>query len=270
MAAKITTIADLFHRFHQCEMQLKQGKIAPCLITFREVIEKLPAIPKTEKEKSELHGGIDLLLRNLSIHKKFREIFGDVSFGDSDLETNLEFIKSMIIAQEEEIIERVKKEEEALEAHRLEIEEDHHKHQEELRKKIEQAIEHIDQNDVPKAMEIINENEEIREAVILHYNEAGMHKRADKAFDEAIDAYKKALIVSPEDEHLLYNMGRAYFEAGHPGKAQECLAQAIAINPDFKEGELFYNYLFKLNHPAHTEPPESHKSGGLMKKLFGK
>ena len=115
MAAKISNITELFHRFHQCEMQLRQGKIAACLINFREVLDKIPAVPKTEKEKGELHGGIELFLRNLSAHKKFQEIFGNVSFADTDLNTNLEFIRSMIVAQEEEIVERVKKDEEAAE-----------------------------------------------------------------------------------------------------------------------------------------------------------
>jgi len=63
MATKISTITELFHRFHNCEMQLKQGKIAACLINFKEVIEKSPAIPKTEKEKSELHAGIATFLK---------------------------------------------------------------------------------------------------------------------------------------------------------------------------------------------------------------
>jgi len=121
MASKISNITELFHRFHQCEMQLRQGKIAACLIGFKEVIEKTPSIPKSEKEKNELHQGVELFLRSLSAHKKFQEIFGAISFGDSDLDTNLEFIKSMITAQEEEIVDRIKKEDESAEAQRLEI-----------------------------------------------------------------------------------------------------------------------------------------------------
>lgn len=269
MAAKISNITELFHRFHQCEMQVKQGKIAPCLIAFREIIERMPSVPKTEKEKKELNEGIEFFLKNLSAHKKFQEIFGVVSFGDTDLETNLEFIKSMIIAQEEEIVERVKKEEEALEAQRLEIDQEKQRQLEEMNLKIQQVIEKLDQNDVPGAMEIINESEEIREAVALHYNTAGMHSRAGKAFEESIQAYKKALIVSPEDENLHYNMGRAYFESGRADKAEKCLTRAMKINPDFKEGEAFYHYLLKMNHPVESKSGEP-KPGGFLKKLLGK
>lgn len=270
MAAKITNITELFHRFHSCEMQLKQSKIAACLIAFREIIERMPAIAKTEKEKKELNASIELFLRGLSAHKKFQEIFGVVSFGDSDLDTNLEFIKSMIIAQEEDILERIKRDEAALEAQRLEINQEEQRRKEEMRSKIRQAIERLDQNDVPGAMEIVDESEEIREAVELHYNDAGMQYRTNKAYDEAVSHYAKALIVSPEDENLYYNMGRAHFEAGHPDKAEQSLAEAMQLNPDFKEGAVFYQYLLKLNRPAQASPPVENKSGGFLKRIFGK
>jgi tetratricopeptide (TPR) repeat protein len=251
-------------------MQLKQSKIAACLIAFREVIEKIPSIPKTDKEKRELHAGIEQFLKSLSAHKKFREIFGVVSFGDTDLETNLEFIKSMIVAQEEDIIERVKKEEEAHEAQRLEIDQEKQKHQEEMQNKIARAIERLNLDDVPGAMEIIGDEEEIREAVALHYNDAGMQNRVDKAFDEAVRNYTRAITVSPEDENLHYNIGRAHFEAGHPDRAEICLAEAMRLNPGFKDGEVLYDHLLKLNRPAPCKPMPVHKSGGFLKKIFGK
>ncbi len=274
MAAKITNITELFHRFHNCETQLRQGKIAPCLISFREVIERVPAIPKTEKEKNELFASFEIFLRNLSQHKKFQEIFGAVPLGDADIETNLEFIKSMIIAQEEEILERIKKDEEALEAQRLEIDQEKQKQLEALREKIRQAIELLDADNIPAAMEIIGESDEIREGVALHYNDTGMQSRTEKAFDEAIRKYSRAILVSPEDENLYYNMGRAHFEAGNPDKAEECLAKAVQINPDFKAGEVFYQHLLKRHtaqpKPAAAQAANEKKSGGFFKKILKK
>lgn len=268
MASKISTITELFHRFHHCEMQLKQGKIAACLIAFKEVIEKSPAIPKTEKEKSELHSGIELFLRNLSAHKHFQEIFGSVSFGDTDLETNLEFIKGMIVAQEEEIVERVKKENEAAEAQRLEIDREKLKQEEEIQNKIVQAIGFIDQDNLPKAWEIMNESEDIRESVALHYNDIGMQCRTDKSFTESVKNYSKALIVSPDDENLHYNMGRAHFEAGNLDKAEAFLANAMKLNPAFKEGKIFYDYLLKVNCSHTDQAGNINKFQELFNKIF--
>ncbi len=268
MASKISNITELFHRFHHCEMQLRQGKIAACLIGFKEIIEKSPAIPKSEKEKNEFHQGVEIFLRSLSAHKKFQEIFGVISFGDSDLETNLEFIKSMITAQEEDIIERVNRENDAAEAQRLEIDREKQRRQEELRQKIEQAIGFIDQDNLPQAMEIINESEEIREAVALHYNDVGMQYRTDKLYKEAIINYSRAIIVSPEDENLHYNIGRAHFEDGDPEKAEECLTNAMKLNPEFNEGKIFYDYLLKVNSPQ--AGPDKNKPEGFFKKLFNR
>jgi len=267
MAARISTVSELFHRFHNCEMQLKQGKIAACLINFKEVIERSPAIPKTEKEKSELHSGIEIFLKNLSTHKKFQEIFGEMSFGDTDLETNLEFIKSMIAAQEEDIVERVRKEENTAEAQRLEIDREKQKQQAEMRNKIEQAICCLDEGNRPQAIEIVGESEEIREAVLSHYNDMGMQCRTDGLFDDAVQNYTKALVVAPEDEHLHYNMGRAHFEAGHPDKAEDFLAHAMKLNPGFGEGKLFYDYLLKNNHQKPGAVAGRNIVIGLMQKF---
>ena len=48
----------------------------------------------------ELPEGIENFLKQLSTHNKFKEIFGEFTFGDTDLNTNLAFIKSVIVARE--------------------------------------------------------------------------------------------------------------------------------------------------------------------------
>jgi tetratricopeptide (TPR) repeat protein len=245
-------------------MHIRQGKIASCLIAFKEVIEKMPSIPKTEKEKNELHQGIDVFLKNLSGHKKFKEIFGEVSFGDTDLETNIEFIKSMIVAQEQEIIDRFHKDEEIAEAQRLSLEKDEDAKKKEIEAQIEEAIKSIDEGNLPRAMEIIKDNEEVRDGIILHYNTMGMLNREIKHFDKAVTNYSKALSVSPQDENLHYNIGRAYFEDNKPEKAIEYLEKAVKLNPEFKEGKVFYDYLLKVNQTKDNNA----KPGGFFKKIL--
>ncbi len=269
MASSINNITELFHKFHTCEMNLKQGKIAACLIGFKEVIEKSPAIPKSDREKGELNLGIEGFLKALSAHKKFTEIFGEMSFGDTDLETNLEFIKSMIVAQEQEIVSRVQKDEEAAEGKRLDIASIEPKNKEEFEGKIEEAIKLINEGKLSQAMvEIINTSENIREGVILHYNAMGMKSREIKQFDEAIANYSKAISVSPEDENLHYNMARAYFDAGKLDNAQEYLGMALKLNPEFKEGKAFFNYLLKLNPTNENKSKSEKKKGGIFQKIF--
>jgi tetratricopeptide (TPR) repeat protein len=269
MASSISNITELFHRFHACEMSLKQGKIAACLISFKEVIEKMPSIPKTDREKGELHQGIDTFLKTLSDHKKFKEIFGEVSFGDTDLETNMEFIKSMIVAQEQDIVERIKKDEEAAEGQRLEIARTEENAKEEIQQKIKEAIKLIDEGKLSQAMvEIINISEDVRDGVILHYNAMGMKEREIKQLDEAVENYSKAISVSPEDENLHYNIARAYFEAGKRDKAGEYLGMALKLNPEFKEGKVFYNYLLKLDQAQEGKSKGEKKTGGIFQNIF--
>jgi tetratricopeptide (TPR) repeat protein len=266
MASDITTITELLYKFHSCEMHIRQGKIATCLIAFKDVIEKMPGIPKTEKEKNELRQGIEVFLKNLSSHKKFQEIFGEVSFGDTDLETNLEFIKSMIVAQEQEIIDKYHKDEEVAEAQRLSLERDEDTKKKEFEAQIEETIKAIDEENLPRAMELIKVNEELLDGIILHYNTIGMMNREIKNFEKAIDSYSKALSLSPQDENLHYNVGRVYFEDNKPEKALEYLEKAVKLNPEFKEGKVFYDFLQKFNQAKNNEV----KSGGLLKKMFSK
>ncbi len=245
MAKKITTVTELFHRFHTCELQVKQGKIASCLITFKDVIERMPAIAMTGKEKKELHEGIAIFLDNLSVHKKFKEIFGEFTFGDTDLDTNLEFIKSMIIAQEQEIIQKVEKDEEAAEAQRLEMVKAEEKKKEEINQKIQEAIKLIDEANMPGAQEIIQDNEEIMNRIIQHYNLLGIQNREAKNYDEAIKNYSKAISISPKDENLFYNTARAYFEQGKLNKAEAFLGNALKLSPEFEEAKELLEYLQK-------------------------
>jgi len=269
MAAKISNIVELFRRLHACELYVRQGKIAACLISFKEICERMPAIPMTDKEKKELHKEIEDFLKNLSAHKKFKEIFGEFSFGDTDLATNLEFIKSMITAQEEEIVQKVEKDEEAAEAQRLEIIQAEEKKKEEINRKAQEAIALIDEANVSQALEIIKESEEIREEIVRHYNALGIRNRETKNLTEAVNNYSKAISISPQDENLHYNMARAYFEEGKLDKAEGHLGKALKLNPEFKEGKILFEHLLKLDQAnADNSSNVEKKSGGFFKKFF--
>lgn len=248
MAGNISTAAELFHRFHTCEMQVKQGKIASCLITFKLIIDGLNTVNLTGKEKKELSESLDGFLRKLSDHKKFKEIFGEVSFGDTDLKTNLEFVRSMIDAQEQEIVEKVRKDEEAAETERINMEKMEQQKKKELRQKIEEAVNLMNENKLSEALKIIGEDGEIKEAVVFYFNNEGIEQRKLKNLEGAENHYAKALSLSPQDENLYYNIGRIYYEQNQLDKAESQLDRALKINPDFTEGTLFYKHLLQLRH----------------------
>jgi tetratricopeptide (TPR) repeat protein len=271
MGSTITTPAELFHRFHTCELYVKQGKIASCLITFKQIIESFNAILLTDKEKKEIHEDIDRFLKDLAAHKKFKEIFGEITFGDTDLNTNLEFVKSLIIAEEQEIVQKINKDEEVSESKRQDAEKTKQDNKEELQHKVDEAIKLIDDGRLTEAMDIISGIDEIRDAVILHFNERGMQLREAKDFTAAVKSYSAALSLSSRDENLHYNLGRVYFEHNQLDKAQEYLHEALEINPDFKEGRLFSDYLLNLIQTREKSAPGAGAekiAGGLFGKIL--
>ena len=204
----------------------------------------------------------------MSEHQKFKEIFGEVTFGDTDLATNLEFIKSMIVAQEQDIFERIQKDEEVVEGKRLDITAIEPNNKEGIQQKIEEAIRLVDEDKLSEAMEIISGSEEVQNEVVLHYNTLGMKCRENKEFDEAISNYSKAISASPQDENLYYNIARAYFDAGKLDRAEDYLGKSLKINSEFKEGRAFYNYLSKLNSTKGNKSKNENKTGGFFQRIF--
>lgn len=77
------------------------------------------------------------------------------------------------------------------------------------------------------------------------FNDFGINLRKSKMIPQAVEYYSKAISLSPEDEHLRYNLARAYFEDKQYAKVREQLAKCLEINPDFAEAKKFVAYLDK-------------------------
>lgn len=71
------------------------------------------------------------------------------------------------------------------------------------------------------------------------YNRMGIALRRQKKYLEALDTYKKAIQISPDDENLYYNLSRAYYEAGDKERSIAAMKKALSIFPDFKEAKDF-------------------------------
>ena len=55
--------------------------------------------------------------------------------------------------------------------------------------------------------------------------------------EEAINTYESCLLVCDDDEGIFFNLARAYMEGGEAEQAIETINRALAINPDFREGQ---------------------------------
>jgi tetratricopeptide (TPR) repeat protein len=68
---------------------------------------------------------------------------------------------------------------------------------------------------------------------IILFNKLGIALRGQGKWKEAIENYKRALQISPDDEGLHYNMGMAWFDGGEVHQAVKCFEKALGRNPDF-------------------------------------
>lgn len=67
------------------------------------------------------------------------------------------------------------------------------------------------------------------------YNTLGIRLRQEKQYKEAIDAYFRAIELSPKDENIHYNMAKAYYCDEQPQKSLECIKFCLALSPGHAE-----------------------------------
>lgn len=63
------------------------------------------------------------------------------------------------------------------------------------------------------------------------FNEFGISLRKNNMLDQAIDYYSRAIELSPRDENLIYNVGRAYLEKKDYAKSAESFLKALEVDP---------------------------------------
>jgi tetratricopeptide (TPR) repeat protein len=263
------SVSQLFRKFHMCESYVRQGKIAACIILFLEVMEKIPQAPLLNKEKKLLMDGIFALQRNLAAHKNFKDLFGPVTFDDTDLKTTYEFLKQLQMAHEEELRERMTKETASSEAERLDVDTLEDLDDESTKERAMLAIRHIDDGDLDKANEVIDGMTGVISYIIHYYNTLGIQSREASLYDEAAANYQKALSVYAQDEGLYYNLARAYYQMGDLEKTKESLGRALEINPQFSDARTFNNRLKTGLSPQKTKG-NGHGLISLLKRLLSR
>lgn len=78
------------------------------------------------------------------------------------------------------------------------------------------------------------------------FNDFGINLRKSKLLDQAVDYYARALEITDDDEHLYYNIARAYFERGDTEDCIKSLEMALQLNPHLEEAKKFLEYVKKM------------------------
>ncbi|MCL2123656.1 MAG: tetratricopeptide repeat protein [Desulfovibrionaceae bacterium] len=71
---------------------------------------------------------------------------------------------------------------------------------------------------------------------------AAVRQRKERNYPLAIDFYSRALEVK-EDDHILFNIARTYYEMKNIEAAKECLAKALALNPELTIARQFLDFI---------------------------
>jgi tetratricopeptide (TPR) repeat protein len=77
------------------------------------------------------------------------------------------------------------------------------------------------------------------------FNEFGIRLRRNGMFKECIRYYKRAQELTGEDDHLLFNIARAHFEAEEFDQAMKLLKESLSINPELYEARMLRKALHK-------------------------
>lgn len=91
------------------------------------------------------------------------------------------------------------------------------------------------------------------------FNEFGIELRKASMADEAMANYMKALEISPNDEHLYFNIARLYYDARDWEKALIWIEKSLKINPYFRDAKQFDALIRKEmleEEKMESQPPE--------------
>jgi tetratricopeptide (TPR) repeat protein len=94
----------------------------------------------------------------------------------------------------------------------------------------------------------------VHQAVDMHFFDhfqisiscAAVRQRKERNYPLAIDFYSRALKVK-EDDHLLFNIARTYYEMKNIDAAKECLKKALELNPELALAQQFLDFLTPSN-----------------------
>ena len=221
-------------KFSAARVALKKGDILKCLHQFKEALGGFETVHVLPAEKAVLEGAISALQTDLTSNEGFKKMFGPVTFSDADVESTTAFLGELIKVYEEQVVEGLKKDdtepgpvtEGKPELADLPPEDP-----------IEAIIDQIKSEKADEAKALIGGDEDILTRVLNRLNSHGMSCRKAGRIEEAINTYESCLLVCDDDEGIFFNLARAYMEGGQAEQAIETINRALAINPDFREGQ---------------------------------
>jgi tetratricopeptide (TPR) repeat protein len=215
------------------------GSLNAAMANLVKAIQFYLVTPVLKKEREVLEDDFYDLLIRISSHSKFAGTYGPVSFRKGQHKDNIDFLEQLIKFGAESLKEKIDQGLELLDADRVEecralfrevlnnpdVDINHFMAMGDgyLKKKLWKDAQDVFQQALekdPESLHLLN-----RMAISL---------RKDRQFEAALAIYRKAVVLSPRDEGLFYNVARLFLDMGKPKSAGQALRKALAINPKFQ------------------------------------
>ncbi|MFA7464862.1 MAG: tetratricopeptide repeat protein [Syntrophales bacterium] len=218
-------LAPVMRKLHDCRKHLKHGDVYLCLHAFKEGLEKtltLTLLPADFKALLELIRELQSMFQESTT---ITDTFGPITFRDADPKTTLEFVLQLLKVQEQDMA--AKAEEEA----------------ERRKDRVREIMGLFESGEIAKAKKMLLEYEEYRDRVGISLNDRGIQERKEGNYEKALEFYRHALEVLPDDEGIYYNIARVHFDNNEWEKAIDFIRTAMDMEPEFKEAAQLYWYL---------------------------
>lgn len=108
---------------------------------------------------------------------------------------------------------------------------------------------YVNKEDLPKLKSVLDRlmgiGQVFHDENRVKFNRFGISLRKHGHFDDAIRYYEQALSATDSDEHIYFNMARAYMDKGDLDQSMVQLQKALELAPDFVEAKKFLAYCRK-------------------------
>ena len=232
-------IEEVFRLVAVVKENMLNGALNAAMANLVKALQTYLDMPMLKKEREVLEQDFFDLQIKIAEHPKFASTYGPVSFRQGEHEMNVDFMLQLIKFGAENIQEQIEQALELLATDRnkeawnimLDV---MNNPDVELQHFITIGDTYLKKQMWPEAQEVFARAMARDPESINLLNRMAIAYRKDRKFDEALTTYRKAVMLSPLDEGLYYNVARLFFDMGNRKSGTQALRKALSINPKFE------------------------------------
>ncbi|MBU0516323.1 MAG: tetratricopeptide repeat protein [Proteobacteria bacterium] len=236
-------VRSIWDKVTRTKDNLAQEDIHASLLSIIQAMRLFISTPMLKKDRQLLTEEIDGLLYRLISDNTFKQTFGPVSFPvDREYQTVIDFFKNLaeaergspkVVMDEADTLYKQGQVEEAVQAVQALIPD--YPLDLDLHQSVGESLLRWERyEDAQAVLEVLLDQHENTVAIL---NLLAIALKKQKRFQEAIERYKEALKLAPQDEGLYYNLAVTLAENRELATAKKVLGLALNIRPKFPQAQ---------------------------------